>query len=67
MFTNERLFTIQAFTIGRVHCTMIQKVLTYQKTEDSGYLSTYLRDFISNKLPKNLFFLGYFIFQSHYK
>ena len=21
MFTNERLFTIQAFTIGRVHCT----------------------------------------------
>ena len=25
MFTNERLFTIQAFTITRVHCTMQQK------------------------------------------
>ena len=27
MFTNKRLFTIQAFTIGRVHCTAL--CLTY--------------------------------------
>ena len=24
MFTNERLFTIQAFTITRVHCTNLE-------------------------------------------
>ena len=47
---------------------MIQKSLpskgTYQKAQVSGYLSTYLRDFITNLSYLRIsFLLGYFIFQ----
>ena len=42
MFTNERLFTIQAFTITRVHCTYILNFGTDKVSFKIGMISKHV-------------------------
>ena len=50
MFTNERLFTIQAFTITRVHCTYIIEFIK-RKRNSYFFERKTVREFLAWGMP----------------